>query len=76
MRFADRESRVHQIIHPAAALKHMPADQVRSVGSWSESQCSTRRLIEQASRSQSHKWRKYATSEEGGPDRTPRSDIS
>jgi len=71
MRFAGRE-----YIETAAALKHLARNRHESESRWPAVEPFARRLIEQASLSQSNKWRQYATSETGRAHRAPRPDVS
>jgi hypothetical protein len=76
MRLIDSEEHLRRYLHVEALLKHVAPGTVHAAGGTVFSAASTQKLIEYASRSQAGKWRKYAQSQNGGSDRSPRIDAS
>lgn len=76
MRFIDWAEHARRYLHVEALLKHVAPIQMRQEAGKTFSAISTQKLIEYVSRSQADKWRRYATSENGGPDRSLRLNAS
>lgn|GEM_PF-3627177 len=76
MLFTDCEERIRRYVHVEGLLKHLALNVSHSLKAKACAAVSTEKLIQCTSRSQAHKWRKYAQSENDGPDRSPRPNAS
>lgn len=70
------EQHLRKFIHVEAVLKHMNLAAPTALAVDAVSTASIQQLIEDVSRSQADKWRRYVQSGNGGPDGSPWSNAS